>query len=756
MTNRDKKESGGAGSRAAERAAGLFEYMAVILVGIVITLRPVLPGHALASSRNLLLHALIVVAGFLWLAAQCLHGRIRIGRCGIGIPLIVYALVIGVSPLFAAYKYAALQSLPIWLTNLLLFFMVFNLSRNGRVRGFFVAVLLAAAAVVVFYGIYQRFEGLEELRHFAERKGFLESFDSSTDIELARARLEGNEPSFPFTTSNILATFLLITVPVFFGAGVESLRNSVKGGSFIRAAVTFFAAGAGLVCLYLTGSRAAYVVFAAEMVIFVLILGRHWIARHWQECTVVVAVPVLAVAVFGSSTIRRIAEVRSVNYRLGYWASSWGVIKEHWLTGVGLENFRWSYTAHKAPWAGEVMYPHNSIIQSVAEFGIIGLVAFIAVWALFLIKILRAKTVKGAGGRRENEEPDAMSSSRLLLAGCIVLAVFLAVMILHRPFTSFYTSFAKGMLTVLLAAFLWGAVFAARTFRAVKGDARFLHAALTTGALGFLLHSMFDFGIYSYGVNQACWVVMALALAHTGAGGVKISSGKRLSSPAKLALTLIGCGALAFYMLGPLAMSLREETALDYVSDEQSKLPLTGERVPDIEVHNTETVRRLAWKYFRERRGLRPHGEKGDPRIADIAVRLMRRAIRLNPDDFRLHIETAVMLREIGRRAEALEEYNRAVELYPTRPSLRVYRAELLDRMGRREDARRDLEETARLLRLNRMPDGSVRHKTLELDTEKGLWLEADRAARLGLAPEHKGSPRYVSEEEIFKALWRR
>ena len=118
---------------------------------------------------------------------------------------------------------------------------------------------------------------------------------------------------------------------------------------------------------------------------------------------------------------------------------------------------------------------------------------------------------------------------------------------------------------------------------------------------------------------------------------------------------------------------------------------------------------------------MRSVGGRKDIRIAETGIQRMRDAIRLNPDYFRLHIETAIMLREMGRKAEAIEEYDRAVELYPTRPSLRVYRAELLGRMGREEDVRRDLEEIARLLRLNRMPDGSVRHKTLELDTVKGL-----------------------------------
>ena len=737
MTPRAKKESPMPQSPSAECTARLLEYLAVVLAGVVITLRPILPGHVLSSSTNLLLHAPVMVALFLQMAAQSLRGRIRIVRSGIGIPLIAYALIIGLSPLTAAYKYASLRAVPIWLTNLLLFFIVFNLSRDRRARRFFVAVLLATATVVIFQGVYQRAEGLEELRRLAEKEGFLESFDSSTDIELARARLEGNEPFASFTTANILATFLLITIPVFFGAGMEALRRSTgrrersdfrpshtfppTGGITVAcAAVLFFSGFAGLACLYFTGSIAGWVVLVAEVVIFILILCRRWIVRHWQVCAAIAAVLVLALAMFVSPVVRRITGVRSVNYRLGYWAGGLGVFKEHWLTGVGLENFRWSYTRHKPPWAGEVMYPHNSIIQSAAEFGIFGLVAFVAVWILFLVRILRGKVSKEADVPPEKGPPEIMGRRRLFFAGGVMLVALFAVMMWYQPFAGFNGIPSKGMLLVVLVALLWALVFGVCAFGGLGGEGRFLHVALATGALGFLLHSLFDFGIYSYGVNQSCWVVAALALATT-AGGVKVTKDKCLSSPARLAITLTGCVWLCFYTFGPIALALHEDAALARVSNEKTGLLVSGEQVPDLDLCDAETLRRLAWKYFQKYRELRSVGGRKDIRIAETGIQRMRDAIRLNPNYFRLRIETAIMLREMGRKPEALEEYDRAVELYPTRPSLRVYRAELLDRMGREEDVRCDLKEVARLLRLNRMPDGSVRHKTLELDTVKGL-----------------------------------
>lgn len=718
MTLPGKKDPPKPQPPSAGSAAGMLECAAAVLAGVAIALRPVLPGHALEFSKTLLLHGLVLAAGLLWLAGQCLAGRIRMGRSGVGIPLVAYALVIAVSPVFAAYKYASLQSLPVWLTNLLLCFIVFSLSRHSRARGFFLAVLLASAAVVIFQGIYQRAEGLEELRRLAEKTGFLDRFASPVERELATMRLEGNEPFASFATSNMLATFLLITVPVLLGAGMESLRGFTRLGSFLRSAALFAAAGAGLACLLFTGSLAARVVFAAEAVIFILILFRRRIAARRLACAVAVAA--LALAVFGPPYIRRLAETRSVNYRLGYWTGAWGVFRENWLTGVGLENFRWSYTAHKPAWAGEVAYPHNSVIQSAAEFGVAGLAAYAAFWALFIRRVLRTEPAE-AVVEAERLEPDIMNRARLLLGGGAALTALFGAIVMEQPFASFSTSFAKGMLTAAAAAVIWAAVFAACAFARPGGQ--YLHAALATGALGFLLHSLFDFGIYSYGVNQALWVSVALALA-AGVGGVTGASARPMSPVTRLALILLGCGVFVFYLMGPVAASLREGAALQKARDEGDVQAL--ESAAEINPLNAETRRDLGMRYFHLWRG-------ADRGSAALALGQMREASRLNPLDFAPHIETGIILREIGMKEEALAEYDRAIELYPTRPSLRVYRAELLDEAGRREDARRDIEEAARLLGENLMPDGTVRHTNLELDTVKG--------------------PGFGSEKQIYDAL---
>ena len=724
MTPRDKPNSGprpSAGRATYEDSARLFERVAAVFAGIAIALRPLPLEIALTHSSTLLLHAPIVAAAFLWLVAQGMRGRVRMARFGAGVPLIVYALVITVSPVFATYKYATLQALPVWLTNLLLLFIVLNLSANRDFRRFFIAVFLASAAVVVFHGLYQRAGGLDEFRRMFEESGLLDRLRSASEKRDALARFGGNEPFASFATSNIFATFLLVVLPVFFGSAVAALRNRAGKGAAVRAAIFFIATAAGLLCLYFTGSLAAQAILAAQLLIFPLIFFRRWVWKRRLAFAACIALLIAAVALFGTPFIKRLAETRSVNYRLGYWAGGWGIFKENWLTGVGLENFQYNYVAHKPPWAGEVQYPHNSIVQSATELGVAGLAAFVAIWVFFIARILRSKNGECA---EETAPPGGSRRSFMAVAGGITLAfVFITITTTHA-FESFSTSPEKGLLTALAAAVIWAAVFGAFALFKEQGSSALLSAALATGALGFFLHSQFDFGIDAYATNQACWIVVALALATDGARFVE---GKRAKAPARALLILVGFGAIIFYVLGPMSLAIREDGALGgELSPNYEALLKAAEANP----LNAETHRDLAEQYYQAWVAT----ERRKSELAHKAIDKIREAIRLNPRYFAYHLDAATMLQDMGRRGEALEEYNRAAQRYPTKPAIYVYRAALEDALGTRDAARLDVEEAARLLAGNRMPDGSIRHDTLELDTVRGL-------------------PGYGSEKEMYETL---
>jgi O-antigen ligase/tetratricopeptide (TPR) repeat protein len=69
----------------------------------------------------------------------------------------------------------------------------------------------------------------------------------------------------------------------------------------------------------------------------------------------------------------------SLKFRGDYWAASWAMIRDHWLWGVGPENFGRYYLQYKLPTAPEEIHdPHNVIVWAWSEFGLLGLTGLAA------------------------------------------------------------------------------------------------------------------------------------------------------------------------------------------------------------------------------------------------------------------------------------------------------------------------------------------------------------------------------------------
>jgi tetratricopeptide (TPR) repeat protein len=166
----------------------------------------------------------------------------------------------------------------------------------------------------------------------------------------------------------------------------------------------------------------------------------------------------------------------------------------------------------------------------------------------------------------------------------------------------------------------------------------------------------------------------------------------------------------------PTTIALNEETALAKTDSNPIK---AMEKAASVNPTNPDTHRALGMEYFRSWRAASTGLEKNS--LAELALRHMDEAIRLSNEDFSLRVEAGIMLYGMGFKLEALAKFDEAVQLYPTRPALRVYRAMLESELGMLDAAAADTDEATRLLEANRMADGAVRHKTLEMDQVKGL-----------------------------------
>ena len=718
----------------------LFHILACVFAVVAVALRPAAFGHAAGASFNLLVHLPVVLAAAFWLVDRILTRRLTIMRCGIGVPVLVYVLAIALSPVFATYKYAALQFLFIWLTNAALFFLIVNLSGDKRTAVIFLAAFVASMAAAASHGIYQRFGGLEIMRETAAEIGFIEQFPSSIDRELAAERLAGNEPFATFTTSNIFATYLVTALPaaiMWLVCCFSDFKASLV--RLIRILPVVLSAACGLACLWYSGSTAGMIVFGIQALMLTAFLAAHFTKGRRGLRVGALIVLLLTAAAGAVFALPKITANKSVQFRFGYWHSSVGIVRNHWVTGVGLENFRWSYNHCKIPAAGEVAYPHNSVIQAFAEFGFIGGISFIAIWIFFLRGLLRR------GGGDEKAPPPGgtaggfhPSTTKFIIA--IVPPAMFLMIIAKRFIDGLGADSPAAIMTAAVKSIVWLTVFTilARIISREEGKGkrtyRLLGLGAGVGALGFLLHSLFDFGIYGFATNQAMWIALGCAVALRRPHGSRPLADAKLGPGNQVLLALVAMGAIVFYTAGPLLSAVREDVLTNRAEDllDNCNSPDSAMLVPRseiVEISKSVTAESMSVEAHRKVASLliaAAERRKGGGELLRRAVEVMHNAMELNRNDFALFAETALLIERMQDRFpvrerrydEALSLWDKAIEYYPNRPLLRVMRANLRDRTGAEADEIiADLEYVRFLLAKNRDANGQVLHKSLELDS---------------------------------------
>jgi O-antigen ligase len=180
-----------------------------------------------------------------------------------------------------------------------------------------------------------------------------------------------------YGSPNNLALYLGRVWPLALAVAIWAGRSSRKWFYGMAAAVM---AGA----LLLTFSRGAWLVGVPISLFFVAGL------RSWKSLVLAAGVMAVALAlvliVMGPGRLMLLLDPAegTTFFRLQLWRSSWAMIRDHPVLGVGLDNFLYHYrTYYVLPTAWEefnLSHPHNLILDSWLRLGLPGLAVF--VWLL--------------------------------------------------------------------------------------------------------------------------------------------------------------------------------------------------------------------------------------------------------------------------------------------------------------------------------------------------------------------------------------
>lgn len=285
--------------------------------------------------------------------------------------LLVFLLYAGLRVPSAGSSYVAHLTVMDVASVLLAFFVWCGLAGEaGRWRWLLGAIFLSVS-LMAWYAIIQEANG------------------SNAVLNAMRPESYGMRASGAYICPNHFANLLAMTL-----AMTVAIVAMPAAGYALRILAGYTA----LVCLpplYLSGSRSAWIGFAAGMVVVSGLLG---LRRGIRRALLLLLVALAALLVVGllawfflPLVQERILDALKQNVRINLWRDTLTMIAAHPLWGTGPGSFRWVYPHywHHLKIYIDPEFAHNEYLQLAAELGIAGLLLMVATLGWLVVRLIR-------------------------------------------------------------------------------------------------------------------------------------------------------------------------------------------------------------------------------------------------------------------------------------------------------------------------------------------------------------------------------
>jgi len=306
----------------------------------------------------------------------------RLGIIDMGITLLFIGVMVNV--LFHGVKTGGIQTVALLGSYGLYFFLLRGLFPGFRGKNSVFAWSMAAFVLIVLYGFYQHFEGLDLTLAYAKKAGM-----PGLDNSKLMGRIEGKKIFSTFIYSNSLGGYLVMSCPLFIGAFfVQRTRRSMILVSLMSFIIFL------IILLFILGHRDYLVTYCGAFLtlplssLFLIILTRSkgallslgiallpvpfMYAKKYVGCkralllSFVIGVILLSA---GAHLWKRLPG--SFRVRRDYAASSASLIVEKPIVGHGLGTFGVHYMRVMQEGAEEVQMAHNDFLQLWVEGGLL-------------------------------------------------------------------------------------------------------------------------------------------------------------------------------------------------------------------------------------------------------------------------------------------------------------------------------------------------------------------------------------------------
>nr|MBP7050459.1 O-antigen ligase family protein [Phycisphaerae bacterium] len=486
-----------------------------------------------------------------------------------------------------------------------------------------------------------------------------------------------------FTTSNSAASSGICASFAAIALLIDALRG-IRGAKERRRRVLFAVVATAVVIagLLLTQSKGGIMAFVVGLAVFGLLLTIDWkFAAHKRRIlAILVPMAVLAVVVVAGIAIHyglqhgRLPGGNSMLVRWQYWVASAQMCADHLFTGVGPGNFSDYYPHYKPAAALEsVADPHNWPLSLLAQYGPLGLIAFIAMLCGPLWRWLRS-----AAPRAPMEAP----SCQTVGTGAVLrlLAVLGLCLLLVRPLmiptsgTGGFDTWLYEVFTLFVApaaVFLIGFLLAASPFERAESTSATaagstLSASLVAAIVAVLLHNLIDFAIFEPGVWTAFWIILACLL---GLHGHQEPRSHVLPRRPRRIRYLATVGAVVLFGLYVLVVWMPAYRTTMGIAQAQQAIASGRLDLAHEVLDETTRADRLASAaaslngrlYLQQFEQI----SSRQPSLLEEAILCFRQATSTSPADYKNYEKMAIAYAWLGRTQDAYDWYLKAAGQYP-------------------------------------------------------------------------------------------
>lgn len=448
-----------------------------------------------------------------------------------------------------------------------------------------------------------------------------------------------------FVNPNSFSGYLLLTMPLLIGLYLLFEKIEYAALFFVLTMLSFAA-------LLSTGTGGRWLFFIAA-VASALLLFRLFVPKHKTRLKILFIgfFAVLLLFFIPLGTGRNILSPKpeeisgSTIDRLNIWKSTWEIIKEHPIRGVGFWNFHTIYSKYKNPAYKNIehYFSHNDYLQLWAELGIIGLAVFLILIYVYFrqgIRCLKMMSLRAADLIRG----EAISPSERIMLLSALIGSFLMLTHTIADFDLYIPS-----ILFLFWGYIAYAVSAAVDLGLHKKiridlDSFNLFARLGKNKLYILTGALFAF--------SSIWLFdpyLAHLYSERGKGYLAAGEYEKARKYFKKAIDIDPVDDSHHFNLG-LALSKlsNDPAALQMAEDEMKKAMQISPYRPDIYFNLANFYR----EFYLKEKGL-------------LAVEMLKKAIELDPVDKTLNHNLGALYLQMGLYKDAITEFKKYLGFKP-------------------------------------------------------------------------------------------